>query len=427
MPSDPLDPNWTGTPPFVKPFLHALDRMRERETLRPEQLGERARALLEERFGARPGEVAVAFAHGPLGLIAHHTHYFDGFALLMPLAQGVAVAARPTDAPTSQLVLEGGGGVLRLGEEIPHEALGPVAGAAAGLVARLARRGCPGSRVEMTAVSTVPDVCRDAYLAALGVAAWRSVRALAPGSVPEADASEAAQRAAGVRDVRETVAEAVGYPFSLAYAVAAYDGRPGTLALVDAATLEQLPFEEPPREQLGWGLVHLGNGTGARPPYRPDVYREKKTQADEALALLRERGFGRLASFRDLEHRDLHRALAALPSEVRPIVRYLVTENRRVQKLIAAVRRRDWQMLGALLLIAHASRRGDEQALPPEVDFVVGQVEAMTTEGMYGACPTGHGSCVLVAGQPFVVPACLDRVRTSYLERFAAAPDVVLL
>ena len=416
MPSDPLDPDWTGTPPFVKPFLHVLDRMRERETLRPEQLGERARALLEERFGASPAQSRVAFAHGPLGLIAHHTHYFDGFALLMPLAQGVAVAVRPAHAATSQLALEGGGPALPLDPDVRAGDADLAGRPEAALLARLVERRTSGGPLEIAAVSTVPDVCPDAYHAALGVAAQRCMRALGPEAAPAA-------READVRLVREAVADVRGYPFSLAYAVAAYDGRPDAFALVDAATLERLPVEKPPRERLGWGLVHLG----AAPPPGPDVYRERHARAEGALARLQAGGFPRLRSFRDLEHQDLQRALGALPPDDRPIVRYLVTENRRVQKLIAAVRRRDWQMLGALLLIAHASRRGDEQTVSPEADLVVREVEAMTTEGMYGACPTGHGPCVLVAGQPFVVPACLDRVRAAFSERFGAAPEVMLL
>lgn len=413
-------------PPFAKSFLHALNRMQERETLRPDQLGERARALLRDRFGVDQGEAAVAFAHGPLGLISDHTHYFDGFALLMPLSQGVAVAARATSSVTSRVVLERSGQVYAFDRSVPAHHPDPAADPEACLVARLARQKVPEGQVEIAVVSTVPDVCPDVYLAALGVAVQRGVQVLAPTS--EGSTSEG--RAADLKAIRGAAAGCTGYPASLAYAIAARDGQPALtargpdmLALVDAATLEHLPVELTPRERLGWGLV----GLGTAPPLTPDVCRENAARAEEALALLQARGFGGLRSFRELEHRDLQRALGVLPLRLRPIARYLVTENRRVQKLIATVRRRDWQMLGALLFMVHASRRSDEGATSPEADFVVEQVEAMSTEGMYGACLTGRGACVLVAGQPFVVPQCLDRIRTAFQERFGAAPTVMLL
>ena len=414
MPRDASDPEWTGTPPYTKPFLHALDRMEERETIRPEQLSERAQALLNERFGPAPEAATVAFAHGPLGMISDHTHYFDGFAVFMPLSQGVAVAARTASKAPSRVALEEGQKTATFDLAAPAE---PVADPATGVVANLARRGRLTGQVEVAVVSTVPEGCRDAYLAALGVAVWRSLAVLEKAASPPEE-----PRTECIQAVRAAVAESVGYPFSLAYAMAAYDGRPGAFTLADAGTLEQLALEKP-STQLGWGLIDMGTA----PLHPPAFYREIKARMERALAALQEQGFAELTSLRDLEHRRLQQALSGLPTRLQPDVRYLVTENRRVQKLITAVRRRDWQMVGALLLMAHAARRSDLQATAPEIDFVIEQVEAMTAEGMYGACATGHGACVLVAGQSFVVPACLDQVRTSYTQRFEAAPHVMLL
>jgi hypothetical protein len=51
----------------------------------------------------------------------------------------------------------------------------------------------------------------------------------------------------------------------------------------------------------------------------------------------------------------------------------------------------------------------------------------MSLDGLYGACETGRSSCVLIVGQPFVVPRCLDRIKTAFEERFGTAPETVLL
>ena len=157
MSKDTFPPRRTPTPPFVQPFLHSLNRMQARELLRPEQLAERARALLGDCFGARQGTTEAAFAHGCLMLAGEHTLHFEGFALLLGLPQGASVAVRRTDAAPSRLAMEGRG-VVPLGEDAEE----PVVC----LLAALAGTAGP---VEMALVSAVPPVCVEAALAAAGV------------------------------------------------------------------------------------------------------------------------------------------------------------------------------------------------------------------------------------------------------------------
>ena len=93
-------PERVVTAPFINPYLQTLDRM-QRAPLRPGQLTDRVRALLAERCGRSDRSTEAAFAHGAVGLLSGHTHYFDGFAMLMSFEQGTAVALRPTAAPRS--------------------------------------------------------------------------------------------------------------------------------------------------------------------------------------------------------------------------------------------------------------------------------------------------------------------------------------
>jgi galactokinase len=72
--------------------------------------------------------------------------------------------------------------------------------------------------------------------------------------------------------------------------------------------------------------------------------------------------------------------MEALPARLTSVARHLVTDNRRVQKMVAALRRSDWQMVGALLLMSHASRRDAWQGTSAEADFLVEHVEATTLE-----------------------------------------------
>jgi galactokinase len=161
--------------------------------------------------------------------------------------------------------------------------------------------------------------------------------------------------------------------------------------------------------------------------YDAALHQKRRERAEQALAILQHKGFPELVSLQQLEHRDLERALHILPRRFKPVLSHLVTENRRVQKLVVAARRRDWQLFGAMLLMSHASLRDDWGQTKEEVDLVVEQVEAMSLEGMYGACVTGRGGCVLVLGKPFVVPACLDRIEAVFQNRFGRKPEMMVL
>jgi galactokinase len=405
------------TPPFVRPFLHALDRMQEQTAHPPETLAERARTLLRDRWGGTDAAVETTFAHGAISLLADQTNYSNGFALLMPLRQGTAVAVRRAAEGRSRLVFEGSDVEWSL-EADPAQ---PASADAPPMWARTVRRiaeqwGPAGTAVEIAVVSTVPAVCLDAYLAALAVASARALRALHPDLNPGALEPQ-------LPLLRRIVADCTELPYSIAHLIATCAEEASTFVLVDTATHEHLTVETDARETLGWSLLDPGGPLAREGAF----YRKRRDQADEAIEQLRENGFAGLESFRELEHRTLPQALDVLPQPLKPIVRHLVTENRRVQKMVAALRRSDWQMVGGLLLMSHASRRDDWQATHERPDFLVDQVEGMTMESMYGASMTGRNGYVVVVGQPFAVPPALDRIVEAFQQRFDATPNTMLL
>lgn len=416
MPSS-IIPDRIITPPIIEPFLHVLGRMQDRIILRPAQLTDRARALLSERFGSSPFTMEATFAHGGIGLLGEHTHYFDGFAVLLTLPFGTAAAVRETTTQHSRIVFQGRDETYTVcrSEHSEKKSDHSEKPSWTRVVEELVFRLVPEhTEVDIAVVSTVNASCMDVYLSALGVAVARSVQALF--ALPH----NKQQLLTIVRDVIEVCLD---MPYSIALPIAADVGKPEAYTLVDTFTFEQLPLDAPTREMLGWGMVNLGTNT----LYDPSFYRRRKEQADEAVYILQHKTPLNITSLRDIEHRELQLVLDVLPRRLRRIVRHLVTENRRVQKLVTAVQRRDWQMFGALLLMSHASLRNDWESTVDEVDLVVDLVEGMSIEGMYGACMTSRGGCVLVVGQPFIVPQCLDRIRASLIDQIDTEPDTVLL
>lgn len=417
MLTNPIRPGRPVAPPFIQPYLDALNRMQDQQYLLPEETTDRARALLVEKYGESESPVETFFGYGPAGLMSDHTHYFDGFALFMPLPFGTGVAVRFTTARFSRVVFEAGSGpwtfdasAERHDRDIKSDA--PFwARVAQEVVRRLATE---DRQFEIAVVSSVPSICIEAYLSVLGIAVARSIQALTALSIGTATF---------LRQVQEGIVAAIEIPFSIGYVVAADSGRPNYFTLVDASNLEHLPLEAPSREVLGWGLISTVSEVG----HPLSFYQKMMDKANEAVDYLSKHGYPYLTSLRDLDHSELQRALGELPRPLRPIIRYLVTENRRVNKLVFAVRNKDWQMFGALLLMSHASRRNDFGATNEQADFIVEQVEILSLEGMYGASMSGRGRSILVAGQPYIIPQALDTVQSKFEQRFEARPDVMLL
>lgn len=412
MPATPFRLERMAEAPFIHPYLPMPGGVQV-ETLRPGQLTNQAQRLLVERLGPADQSAEAAFAHGAAGLLTNHTRYFDGFALLMSLHQGTAVAVRRTQAPHSALTFAGSDACWLFDATTVHD--DDTTPVWVCLVLETVRAlGTDGAQVEVAVFSTVPAECAEAYVSALGIATARATQALF--ALPHSTA-------ALIEAISNVIDTCLGWSIPVAHLLTAEAGQPTRFTLVDTATREWLPLDAPAPTQVGWGLVDVGGARLAG----ASIHTERQQQAQKALALLRKRGFDQITSFRDLEHRDLHRALKAVPRRLKPVVRHLVTENRRVQRLVFATRHKDWQMFGALLLMSHASLRDDWKRTDDAVDFVVAQVEAMTLDGMYGARVTGQGGCVLVVGQPYVIPLCLEQIKTRFSERFERTPATLLL
>jgi galactokinase len=375
------------SPPFLadEAFAETPEAVEEHAPPDADQLQQWARTLLRERMGPAERSAATAYACGTVGVQADQTHYSGGFGLFLPLRHGVAVAARPADR-----VRVAGVGTE---EPWPKEESSPPPWVV--VVRRVVQELMADRAVEVAVVSTVPDVCRDGALAALALAVIRVVRTLDVSTTLNLD------RVESLRDdlmplLAAEVGAAIDRPYSTGYLLATAAGSEPAFTLVDTTTREHLPVETEARTALRWAVVDPGEGEGRDAAF----HRRRHEQAEDSLRILRENGFEGLEAFRDLEHRDLDTAAEALPEALRPVVRHLVTENRRVQKHVAAMRRSDWQMIGALLLMSHASQRDQWESTTAAADAVVAEAEARTHDGLYGACMTGRAGAVLVVGRP---------------------------
>lgn len=404
MPTRRLKSDRTTAPSFVQPFLRTLNQMREQEAMRPDEITDRAARLLLETFGPARESLEATFAHASVGVMADHTHYFDGFALLLSVPYGVAVAAREASGAAGRVVVGAVGQSMKspVEDATTLEAIeNPFARIAAETAANLI-----GGGLDMAVVPYAPPSMRSGSDAATAIATARAVDAVRSSAMPRNELLLGGSAA---------IEKATGSPFSVGYLLASSVLEEHNFILADTATLEALPIDLPTIERPGFALVDCALDSPSPGHSTPD----RIARVSKALEALRSSAFPELESFRDLQHRDLEKALAATPRKLRPVVQHLVTENAKVQRLVMAVRKRDWQMFGALLIMSHASKGSEWGVTTDETEFIVRQAEQMSLEGIYGATHVGEvNDAVLVVGQPFSVPPFLEHLRAACLKKF---------
>lgn len=365
------------------------------ERLRPDQMTKKAEELLWETWGAKPGAVESAFSHGSLDLMAEHTHYFDGFGLLMPLPEGCAVAMRPNSEERHRVTSNSDAGGLSAAVE---NALGLLFAGT-------------DMRVDVAVVTNLPDIVSTDTRAPAMVAAARSASALQARSTTEAEDLALLEDPKGPD--RHYLAAGI---------MASRSTDQAAFVLVDTRTQEFLSLDVPTKERPGIAVVAP---QGKAPGF---VRGENRKALRSITAALRAGPFPHLETVREIEHRHLDLAVGAVDKHDRPFLTFLITENARVQRMVGAIQRRDWQFLGALLLISHRSRMNGLALDDSAADLIVGEVENLSMEGMYGATRLNATSrSVLMAGQLFSIPPALDRLRVSFEKRFDDSLTTLLL
>ncbi len=407
------------TPPFVHPLLRALDRMQQRRAVSAEVLTGRALDLLTDRLGPASYPAESTFSHGVLGIAADHTTLVDGFALMLPIRDGIAVSLRESDGPVSKLVFDGNDETWEFDSRArPKDAVErgstEIVPWWVELVMQIIRAaGTSERQVDVAIVSTILAGCEQSYAAALAMTTLRTTEAVFPADRTQDEPFQFITR---------IVSDVTGRLPTNAYAVATDVASLGQFVLVDTKTGRRLPFPTPAAEPAGWGLVDTGEPVDAA-----ELVLKARRSLSDTLARLRRKHFPGLDSLRDLEHKDLEVAEKIVSRSQRPILRYVVRENQRVHRLVTAARNGDWQLFGALLVMGHASLRDDMHGTAKRTDKVVELVEEQTVSGMYGGRSLGFSGVVAVLGQPFLVPPFLDNAKDELKEHFGISANTVLL
>ncbi|MEV2246827.1 galactokinase [Streptomyces sp. NPDC049970] len=359
-------------------------------------------ASFTELYGTGPEGIWAA--PGRVNLIGEYTDFNGGF--VMPLAlphTARAAVARRTDGRLRLHSTDVPGGVvsLRVDELAPHSGHGWAA-YPAGVVWALREAGHSVTGADIQLTSTVPVGAGLSSSAALEV-----VTALALNDLFELGLSTQEVALLGQRAENAFVGVPCGVMDQMASACCT-EGHALHLDTRDL-TLRQVPFD-----LAAHGLRLLVVDTRVKHALGDGAYAERRAGCEAGA-----RALG-IDTLRDLPFEGLDTALATLAaSEGESVVRYVrhvVSDNHRVERIIALLDAGDVRAAGPVLNEGHVSLRDDLRVSCPELDLVF---SAASEAGALGARMTGGG----FGGSAIVLveEAMADTVAKAVSEAFTAA------
>ena len=326
---------------------------------------------------------ATAFAPGRVNLIGEHTDYNDGLCLPFAIELGVTVTATPL--PGNEMDVH----ALDLGERDsfdrhdpgpPDEDRGGWRAFARGTTAELARARVrpPACRLEIS--GTVPQGAGLSSSAALCVALCLAL--LAAAGEDEPDRTELARLCSRIEN------DWVGARTGLLDQLASLNGREGHALRIDMA----VPAIGPVPLELGRHRLAV-LPSGATREHAGSGYNERRAECARACELME------VDTLRHADRVDWE----ALPDPLRRRVRHVLSENARVDAMVASLDAGDLDEAGGLLDASHRSLRDDYDASVPAVERARERCHAAGAIGarMMGG---GFGGSVLALFPPGRTP-----------------------
>jgi galactokinase len=333
-------------------------------------------------------------APGRVNLIGGQVDYHEGWVVSLAIDRDVRVRATArADARViaRSAAFDGAVDIAADGSDDPPATRPDWGRAIAGVTRVLAELGRAPVGVELAISSNVPVGAGLSSSAAVEVACALALSDVAGFALDGGELARGAQRAEHL---------ATGVPCGIQDQMTSVCGRAGHAMFLDCRTLEVEHLLLPP--ELSVLVVH----SGVPRTLEGSPYAQRRAESEAVAARLG------LRVLRD-----------ATPDQVREIPRgrHAVTEMGRVRAFAKALRGRDLDALGPLMLASHASSRDDMEVSIPELDALV---ECLVEAGAYGARLTGagFGGCVVALGPVQSTAAIADRATEQYRARTGLEP-----
>ncbi|MBD0420584.1 galactokinase [Streptomyces sp. TRM S81-3] len=374
-------------------------------------MSEAVAGAVAERFtqlyGSEPEGVWAA--PGRVNLIGEHTDYNDGFVMPFALPHtAVAAVSRREDGVLRLHSADIGADVveLRVADLAPQSDRSWTA-YPSGVVWALREAGHEVTGADVHLASTVPSGAGLSSSAALEVVIALALNDLFSLGLRGWQLARLCQRAENVY---------VGAPVGIMDQTAAACCEAGHALFLDTRDLSQrqIPFD-----LAAEGMRLLVVDTQVKHSHSEGEYGKRRAGCEKGAALLG------VDALRDVPYADLDAALERLgdEEEVRRLVRHVVTEDERVERVVALLESGDTRAIGPVLVEGHASLRDDFRISCPELDLVV---DTALASGALGARMTGggFGGSAIVLAEESDVPAITKSVEEAFAAAGFTAPRV---
>ncbi|WP_243740672.1 galactokinase [Streptomyces sp. 8K308] len=312
-------------------------------------------------------------APGRVNLIGEHTDYNEGF--VMPFALPHRAKAKATLRSDRLLRLSSAqydGEPVELSlDELTPRAVPGWAAYPAGVAWALERAGHRLAGADLSFDSDVPTGAGLSSSAALEVVTALALSDLNGLGLPPESLARLSQQAEN---------DFVGMPCGILDQMASASCEAGHVLFLDTRDLSrrQVPFD-----MAAEGLRLLVVDTRVKHSHADGEYATRRAECETGAATLG------VPFLRDIPFGELSSALSRLPDDtIRRRVRHIVTENRRVERVVELLDAGSAREIGPILTEGHASLRDDFEISCPELDLVVSTAVEV---GALGARMTGGG------------------------------------
>ena len=362
----------------------------------------------EPAAAASPDFVRVVHAPGRVNLIGEHTDYNDGFVLPAAIDLGVTITLIPTDDRRVEVTLDD----TDERDGFHLDAIGERRGRWIDYVAAtawaLAEAGAPTQGFRGLLTSDLPSGAGLSSSAAIELAsAW----ALSGGERPALDTMRLAQIAQRAENAYVGVNCGLMDQFAVAFGVADH-----ALPL-DCRSLDHRAVPLP----AGTTLVICHSGSPRK--LAASEYNARRAECDRAVAGLKALEPS-VTALRDVTQELLEAGQDRLDDAAFRRARHVVSENDRVQAVIAALGAGDIDAVGAAIDASHVSLRDDFEVSSPALDALVEIAHGVP--GVIGARLTGagFGGCTVNLVRDDAIGALREAVLTLYGARTGLTPRV---
>jgi galactokinase len=341
-------------------------------------------------------------APGRVNLIGEHTDYNDGFVLPAAIDRAIYFAARPRGDTTVRLVSIDFDARSQFElDNLDDPSLPAWSRYPRGALWWLQDHGHYVTGFDAVMGGDIPIGAGLSSSAAVEVGMIELGLALTGGKMDQVD-----KALAGV----EVEHQFIGMPCGVMDQMASALGKTGHALLIDCRTLSTEPIPVPSRASI------VIMDTAKQRGLVDSEYAARREQCETAAEKLG------VPALRDATSEQLEAAKDSLGDMLYRRARHVITENKRVQVAVMALRANGLKTVGQALRDSHTSLRDDYEVSCTELDTIVELANAQP--GCYGARMTGggFGGCAVALVENDAVDAFVHAVGPAYTDKTGLTP-----